>query len=616
MKDNKQTIVSMIVGENKLTLITFTGNVIEMRDDSTYDTAKLIKDVQPKLSGSNVVDINLNDYLSVVKALSEPAYETNGITISHTVNGVEVQGIFYPEKVSVQVQLSTEEEPITIPNIENLEKHITRAAKEDSPAVRNFLKRLAPVAKDRLHSAEDLMMFINKSEMPLTHDGKIIGYKRVRQGKKDHFVDCHSGNISQRVGSRVMMDIDGVDADRNRSCSHGLHVANLGYLSGFSGSHTLIVLVDPADFIAVPHHEYTKCRVCAYDIIGVMTGSAHKIVGREAVEDVTLDSLIKDAIEGNYQRPDEVVKVGVREVLERHPITEEELNDPFNAEAAQTSVDSSPSSLNKDTKVTKESAKKVIDEVRGSLAQKWTKGPENLLKAFTALHAGELSKAQIARDAETSTRTLARWQEKYDYDGFVVDLEQKATDKAEQDEIDAEDAVQCCDCEDPIPNWLQRCEDCQERFDEDEKKRYDVVITDNGGSKIDVIKIVRIELNLPLKEALAMVDNGCILENVEEHTANNLVGKLRKLSTNCKVSKILTGTPWSKVEPVKDNPGVPTPEPKKSDKPKSIKEQARDLFDKESFVDLAAFKKAKKKSWDSLGFDQMETQTIFNALHE
>lgn len=438
MKDNIQEVVSVIAGETSLKLITITGNVIEMREDSTYDTARLIKDITPQLTGGNVVSVNLSDYLAVVKALSEPEYENQGIKITHMVDGQEVQGIFYPQKVSVQVQTSPDEEPVTIPEVENLEKHINRAAQENSPAVRNFLKRLAPVVRDRRHSAEDLMKFIKKCEMPLTHDGKIIGYKRVKQGANDDFVDCHSGKITQRIGSRVFMDIDGVDPDRNRACSHGLHVANLGYLNSFHGSHILIVLVDPKDFIAVPMDGGgTKCRVCSYDIIGIITGSAHKVVASSQVpEDATFSSLVKDAIEGRYIRPDEVVKVGKQVVLERRPITEDELVDALSGtiEQAVEGIQTRADSLEKDAVQKRESTKEALSEARGTVSKKWLKGPEGLLGAFKDLMEEVKSKAQIARDHGTSTRTLQRWQEKYDFKGYVADQKASAETPAETKE--------------------------------------------------------------------------------------------------------------------------------------------------------------------------------------
>ena len=265
MKDNIKQVMSALVSDTKITLFTMTGEVLDMKLDGPYDTTRLSEYLVPKITGTSAVEINLNDYLAVSDALTSE-YMEESVAITHIIDGQEVQGIFYPQKMKVAVE--HEGEKVVIPQVEKLTKHIKRASDENSPSVRNFLRRLAPVVKERRHSAEDLMAFIERSDLPLTNDGRIIGYKRVAQGKNNDFVDCHSYQITQNVGDRVWMDIDGVDPSRNNSCSHGLHVANLGYLRHFSGSHTLIVLVDPENFIAVPHRETNKCRVCSYDVIG------------------------------------------------------------------------------------------------------------------------------------------------------------------------------------------------------------------------------------------------------------------------------------------------------------------------------------------------------------
>ena len=317
---NIKQIVSMLASEQKCMLITADGEVLDIKNDGPYDIGKLAEKLTPELTGGNVVEVDLDEYFTVARAIIPEGYEDKGIMVTQVVDGVTMQGIFYPSKVQVQVR--HEGDDVVIPAVEKLQKHAQRANSENSPSVRNFLRRVAPVAKDRLHSAEDLMSFIEKSELPLTNDGMIIGYKKVNQKANGMFVDCHSGQIEQQVGSHVWMDIDGVDPSRNNSCSHGLHVANLGYLRSFGGSHTLIVLVDPANFIAVPHGETAKARVCAYDVIGVMTARGHSMVssGSYVQEDQTFKSIIADAVAGRTIKPFEAVKVGEKTILERVPI--------------------------------------------------------------------------------------------------------------------------------------------------------------------------------------------------------------------------------------------------------------------------------------------------------
>ena len=421
MSDPKK-VVSMLAAETKVTLFTIEGEILELKHDGPHDTTKLAEFLTPQLSGGNVIEIDLNDYLTIHRAIVPEGYENTGIVMTHIIDGVEVQGIFYPSSVAVAVQHEGEE--VVIPKVEKLEKHAQRANAENSPAVRNFLKRMAPVAKDRLHSAEDLMDFIEKSELPITNDGKIIGYKKVNKRANGMFVDVHSGKIEQQVGSHVWMDIDGVDPSRNVSCSHGLHIANLGYLRGFSGNHTLIVLVDPANFIAVPHGETNKARVCAYDVIGVMTAGGHDLVssGSYVQEDQTFESLIKDAVAGRTIQPFEAVKVGKKTILERKPIHGAELP-PANLESATAETkESKGKSLNTDPDVNpvqKTKQKDIAKMARKATGSNpWDNLPSEAEAAFKALQGGQ-SKAEVARGANTSTRTLGRWMNKYDYDGWA-----------------------------------------------------------------------------------------------------------------------------------------------------------------------------------------------------
>lgn len=430
MSSNTKNIVSMLASPEKIMLITAEGQVLDMKNDGVYDTAGIAEYLAPKLDGKSVVEIDLSKYMSIMKAIVPDGYEGNGIVVTTQIDGKEVQGIFYPQKVSVAVQHEGRE--VVIPKVEHLEKHAQRAAAENSPAVRNFLRRLAPVVESRRHSAEDLMDFIKRSELPLTNDGLIIGYKKVNQKANGMFVDVHSGQIEQQVGSHVWMDVDAVDPSRNQSCSHGLHVANLGYLAGFSGTHTLIVLVDPANFIAVPHGEDNKARVCAYDVIGVMTAKAHQLVnsGKFVVGEQTFKSLIQDAVMGRAIKPFEAVKVGNKTVLSRVPINGKEVA-PVQLEEAQPNVQSSGESLNSD-KAPEKSQKDIVKMTKQTKAntqgrKPWDDAPADVIAIFDAIRLNKGSKSAIAALHGTSTRSIGRWQERYDYEGYARSMEQSMT---------------------------------------------------------------------------------------------------------------------------------------------------------------------------------------------
>ena len=430
MQPNMKKVVSMLASEQKITLFTINGEVLELTTDGPYDTARLSADLAPKLTGGNVFEFDLNEYMILVKALnSMEEYDMeHGVVITTEIEGRKIQGIFYTTKIKVQVQTKDMEAPVEVPEVENLDKHMKRASDENSPAVRNFLRRLAPVIEKRKHSAEDLMKFIKKSEMPLTHDGKIIGYKRVNKGSKEGtYVDVHTGYIEQSVGSRVWMDVDLVDPNRHNSCSTGLHVANLGYLRGFGGGHTLIVLVDPADFIAVPHGETTKCRVCSYDIIGVMDAQSHNIVntGKHVTDDKTLQDLIKSAVEGHYVRPFETVKVKGNQVLERLKITDSLMTEgkesEIKPEPASTVKETSGKSLNEDKMEERKNTMAAVKEAVQGFSHAWDTAPKEVIALFDDIRTNPTaSKATIAARHNTSTRTVERWKEKFNFEGYLI----------------------------------------------------------------------------------------------------------------------------------------------------------------------------------------------------
>lgn len=165
-----------------------------------------------------------------------------------------------------------------IPHAHKLSSQMKAASKlKDFRGFVNFINRLEPVLKDRGHSAEDLMKFIEYGDLPIADDGCIVIYKRLKE-KDGTFVDVHSGRIKQNVGSYVFMKPGLVDPNRRQDCSNGLHVASLGYLSSFSGNVTVMAKVRPEDVFAVPEYSHTKMRVCGYHILAVLPETLRKHV--------------------------------------------------------------------------------------------------------------------------------------------------------------------------------------------------------------------------------------------------------------------------------------------------------------------------------------------------
>ena len=205
-----------------------------------------------------------------------------------------------------------------VPGVEGLQRHLRQASKlKDYKGFSRFLGRLAPVVKDRRHSVEDLMKFMEKAELPIADDGCILFLKRLNFKETDVegrrvFVDCHSGNIRQWVGMKVQVREDLVDPDRRRDCSNGLHVAAMSYIGSFFGNVTILGKVAPEDVFAVPEYSTNKMRVAAYHIIAELPEKERSNVcnGVYLSKTDVGKKLLNDAIVGNHTAPTDLVMVG------------------------------------------------------------------------------------------------------------------------------------------------------------------------------------------------------------------------------------------------------------------------------------------------------------------
>lgn len=205
-----------------------------------------------------------------------------------------------------------------VPGVENLQRHLRQASKlKDYKGFNKFLERLAPVVKNRLHSAEDLMKFMEKAELPIADDGCILFLKRLNYTETDNmgrrvFVDCHTGSIRQWVGMKVQVREDLVDPDRRQDCSNGLHVASMSYIRGFYGNVTILGKVAPEDVFAVPEYSTNKMRVSAYHIICELPEEErNNVCGGVYLSKTDIGKqLLNDAIVGNHKSPTDLVVVG------------------------------------------------------------------------------------------------------------------------------------------------------------------------------------------------------------------------------------------------------------------------------------------------------------------
>lgn len=111
-------------------------------------------------------------------------------------------------------------------------------------------------------SRQELYMFLENGDMPITDDGRFLAYKWVT----DDYMDCHTRTFSNRVGAVVSMPRHKVDANRHNTCSSGLHVCTHAYTK--FGTRLMVVAVNPAHVVSVPiDYDNAKMRVSEYEVL-------------------------------------------------------------------------------------------------------------------------------------------------------------------------------------------------------------------------------------------------------------------------------------------------------------------------------------------------------------
>jgi hypothetical protein len=139
-----------------------------------------------------------------------------------------------------------------------IEKHI--AEKSDYKPMLNFIERL--IKNPSARALKELYNFIVLKGLSIDKDGYIVAFKGVNQD----YTDCHTGTVSNVVGSIHSMTRNTVDDDWGKACSEGFHVGTREFATSF-GKKVVIVKLDPADFVATDGIS-CKMRCCKYEVIG------------------------------------------------------------------------------------------------------------------------------------------------------------------------------------------------------------------------------------------------------------------------------------------------------------------------------------------------------------
>lgn len=195
----------------------------------------------------------------------------------------------------------------------------------DLTAIGAFTRRLE--ANPSSESRSQLFAWLAAGGFTITRGGMIVGYKGVGSDGRSLYkgrewvniahqggtVETVIGNVPYPIGATVEMARSLVDDDRDSACSVGLHVGTYSYAIGY-GPATILVLVDPADVVAVPRHGYSqKMRVCKLTVAAHHDGAqisdailTHVIT----VPDQAADDAYRARPENQLPDPDEDDEVG------------------------------------------------------------------------------------------------------------------------------------------------------------------------------------------------------------------------------------------------------------------------------------------------------------------
>lgn len=116
-------------------------------------------------------------------------------------------------------------------------------------------------------AVDELYLFIEACNLPITEDGHFLAYKKVR----GNYTDIHSGTFDNSVGSVPTVPRNTVDENRDVTCSTGLHFCSYSYLPHFGwgdDNRVMVVKVNPADVVSIPSdYDNAKGRTCRYEVV-------------------------------------------------------------------------------------------------------------------------------------------------------------------------------------------------------------------------------------------------------------------------------------------------------------------------------------------------------------
>jgi hypothetical protein len=163
-----------------------------------------------------------------------------------------------------------------------------RSGMKDSTPITNYIGRL--MNNPSSNSVDELYTFLGYRSLPITPDGKVLGYKGVQgdywsnTGNADTIVvqgqtnDRHQ--IYNGVGETIEIQRRSCDDNKDNHCSHGLHIGSYDYANNWASSNGKLLLVefDPQDAVSVPTDcDFQKLRVSKYKVVADISDSRQEL---------------------------------------------------------------------------------------------------------------------------------------------------------------------------------------------------------------------------------------------------------------------------------------------------------------------------------------------------
>lgn len=177
----------------------------------------------------------------------------------------------------------------------------------------------------KLNKSKDISLelyeWLASGKAPITSDGCILAYKKVRSD----FLDQFSASMDNSPGKIVRMKQEYVDTNRANECSTGLHFASLGYLSNYAagpGAKVVIVKVNPRHIFAIPKdYNCQKGRASEYFVVGEYDSEDKET--KEAFTDSFVDEDNKQSAAPKVKFTNQGLKPSLETIAESYGLVED-----------------------------------------------------------------------------------------------------------------------------------------------------------------------------------------------------------------------------------------------------------------------------------------------------